>query len=200
MNSRLRYLLAAACAAAAGLLTVLYLGGVGVAAGSDTEIIWVARREIFPGMQLREEFLQQVEVDGPTRRLLAPQALPRTLAESPEGWYALRAIRPGEPLVPAENVTPNPPSGFAAPPEALRVVGLRAEWAGLPELQPGEEVDLYVVPEGGEAVRILSAAPVVQAESDWVSVLVPDEQVPLLLAATDGATVKVVRRPEGLLR
>jgi len=40
----------------------------------------------------------------------------------------------------------------------------------------------------------------VQAEPDRVSVLVPEEQVPLVIAAADGVTVKVVRRLEGLLR
>ncbi len=201
MNSRLRYLLAAACAVAAGLLTALYLGGVGSAAGSDSEIIWVAGQEIFPGEQLREELLLRVEVDGPTRRLLAREALPQTGADAPGAWYAIRPIRTGEPLIPAGNVSPEPPAGHIAAPEELHVVSLRAESAGLPELRPGEEVDLYVIPvEGGDALRILSAARVVQAESDWVSVLVPEEQVPLVLSATDGVTAKVVRRLEGLLR
>jgi len=201
MNSRLRYLLAAACAVLAGLLTVIYLGGAGSTAGSDREIIWVARQEIFPGMQIRDDLLQRVEVDGPTRRLLVREALPRAGAESLGAWYAMRAIQPGEPLIPGGNVSPEPPGGDLVSPEDLRVVSLRAEQAGLPELQPSEEVDLYVVPaEGGEALRILSAARVVQAESEWVSVLVPEEQVPLVLAAADGVTVKVVRRLEGLLR
>ncbi|MBY6275754.1 SAF domain-containing protein [Symbiobacterium thermophilum] len=200
MNFRTRYLLAALCAAAAGLLTFLYLGGIGVAAGSGTEIVWVARREILPGTQLKEEMLQRVEVDGPTRQLLAREALPRTASDTPDGWYATRAIRPGEPLIPAGNVSPVPPSADVTPPEALRVVSLRTEWVGPPELQPTEEVDLYVVTGDGEALRILTGARVVQAESDRVSVLVPEEQVPLVIAAADGVTVKVVRRLEGLLR
>lgn len=201
MQFRMRYLLAAACAVLAGVLTLVYLGNVGAAAGSDSEVIWVARQEILPGMQLRDDLLQLVEVHSPTRRLLAREALPRTAAEIPAAWFATRAILPGEPLIPAVNVSQEPPGGQTAPPEELRVVSLRAEQPGLPELRPAEEVDLYVVPaEGGEALRILTAARVVQAEADWITVLVPEEQVPLVLAAADGVTVKVVRRLEGILR
>ena len=96
-------------------------------------------------------------------------------------------------------MSPVPPADQVAP-EEVRVVSLRAEWIGLPELKAGEEVDLYVVAGDGEALRILSGARVVQAEADWVSVLVPEDQVPLVLAASDGVTVKVVRRLEGLLQ
>lgn len=202
MNPRLRYLLAATCAAVAGLLTVTYLAGVGSAGESDAEVIWVARQEIIPGVQLSPGLLQLVEVDGPTRRLLARDALPQTPADAPEAWYATRTIVPGEALIPGENVglDPAPLAGENAMPLDLRVVSLPAEGVGAPELRTGEEVDLYVMPEGGrEAVRILSATRVVHAEAEWVTVLVPEEQVPAVLAATDGLAVKVVRRLEGLL-
>jgi len=203
MNPRLRYLLAAACAAVAGLLTVTYLAGVDSAGASDAEIIWVARQEIIPGVQLSPGMLQLVEVHGPTRRLLAREALPQTSADAPEAWYATRAILPGEALVPGENVGPDPAplGGESAWAGGLRVVSLPAEGVGAPELRAGEEVDLYVMAGGrGEAVRVLTATRVVDAETDWVTVLVPEEQVPAVLAATDGLAVKVVRRLEGLLR
>ncbi|WP_374713446.1 hypothetical protein [Symbiobacterium terraclitae] len=202
MNPRLRYLLATVCAVAAAVLTVTYLAGVGSAGESETEVIWVARQEIIPGVQLSAGLLQLVEVDGPTRRLLAREALPHTPADAPEAWYATRTILPGEALVPGENVSldPAPAGRESAWPGEMRVVSLPAEGVGAPELRAGEEVDLYVIPgEGREAVRILTATRVVHAEADWVTVLVPDEQVPAVLAATDGLAVKVVRRLEGLL-
>jgi len=202
MNPRLRYLLAAACAAVAGLLTVTYLAGVGSAGESDTEIIWVARQEIIPGMQLSPGMIQLVEVDGPTRQLLARDALPQSAADVPDAWYATHTILPGEALIPGENVglDPAPQSDETPWPAELRVVSLPAEGVGAPGLRAGEEIDLYVMPGGGsEAVRILTATRVVHAEADWVTVLVPEDQVPAVLAATDGLAVKVVRRLEGLL-
>ena len=200
MNPRLRYLLATACAVAAGLLTAVYLAGIGAAAASEADIVWVAGQEIVPGVRLSAGLLQRVEVDGPTRRLLARAALPQSPADTPEAWYATRAILPGDPLVPGVNVGLEPPlGGGTAWPEELRVVSLRAEVPVAPALQAGEEVDLYVVPaEGSEALRILSATRVVHADGDWVTVLVPEEQVSPVLAAADGLAVKVVRRPEGL--
>jgi hypothetical protein len=83
MNGRMRYLIATVCAVMAGLLTLLYLGGNISAEGGETEVIWVTRQPVAPGTRLTEEMLQRVRVDGPTRKLLAKEALAANPADSP---------------------------------------------------------------------------------------------------------------------
>lgn len=202
MSSRLRYLLAGVCAALAGLLTLLYLGGTGAAGEADAEIIWVARQEIIPGVRLTEALLQRVQVDGPTRRLLAPAALPQAITDTPDQWYVTAPLAPGQALIPGTNVSldPTPVTADGAAVEALRVVSLPADTlaAGGPRI--GEEVDLYVIPgEGRPAIRILAQTRVIQAEEGVVTVLVPEAQVADVLTAAEGVSVKVVRRLEAMV-
>ncbi|MFZ5814873.1 MAG: hypothetical protein ACOY93_06175 [Bacillota bacterium] len=197
MNGKVRYLMAGLCALMAGLLTMLYLGGQSSAGGGETEIIWVTAEPVQPGTLLTADHLQRVRVDGPTRQLLAAEALTASTAEGPGRWYATTLIPAGQPLLPGRNIAGQPAP--ALPPETtadqLRLVTLAIESlpAG-PEIA-GEDVDIYVVPKpGAEAVRILERTRVMTAAEGLIAVLVPEPQVGLVLTATDGLAVKVVRR------
>lgn len=202
MSPRLRYLLAGLCAGLAGLLTMLYLGGTGTAGEAEAEVIWVARQAVVPGVRLSEAVLQPVQVDGPTRRLLAPEALPQAVTDTPDQWYTTAPLAPGQALVPGTNVSldPTPVTADGTAIEALRVVSLPADTLAEGGLRVGEEVDVYVIPaEGSQAVRILAQTRVLSAEEGVVTVLVPEAQVADVLTAAEGVSVKVVRRLEGLM-
>ncbi len=197
MNGRIRYLLAAVCAIAAGLLTLVYLGGRGSAETGETEIIWVAAESVSPGAQLSESVLQQVRVDGPTRKLLAGDALPTAPTDAPGGWYASRPIAPGQPLVPGQNVSTQPAPAL---PDGLTAGDLRVVTLVVDQLPPGadlagEAVDIYAIPEqSGEAVRILERAQVTVAADGLLAVLVPEPRVAAVLTVAEGSRLKVVRR------
>lgn len=188
-------MLAALCAVMAALLTLVYLGGRSSARESDPVIIWVARQQIPPGAHLSEEMLQRVQVDGPTRQLLAREALPASPADTPAQWYASVLIEPGQPLVPGRNVSaelaPSLPEG--TPPADLRVVALLADELPTGAPRPGEEVDIYVIIQGSDAIRILDRTRVMTAEQGLIEVLVPEPKVADVLTAAEGASVKVVR-------
>jgi hypothetical protein len=200
MNPRMRYLMAAVCAVLAGFLTLVYLGGQGGAGRGETEIVWVARQALPAGTRLAEELLQQVRVDGPTRRLLAGEALPTSPADSPGQWYATTDLAAGQPLRPGYNVANQPapalPEGTAA--GDLRLVALQVD--AMPSGTPavGEEVDLYAIPgKGGEAALLLARTRVMAIEDGLIAVLVPAPQVGPVLTAAEGAAVKVVRHLPG---
>jgi hypothetical protein len=197
MNGRMRYLIATVCAVMAGLLTLLYLGGNSSAEGGETEVIWVTRQPVAPGTRLTEEMLQRVRVDGPTRKLLAKEALASNPADSPGQWYAVKALETGQPLIPGQNIAAQPAPRLPAgsKPSDLRVVTLAVDSLPTGTLQPGEDVDIYVIPaKGGEAIRILAETRVLLQEDGLIAVLVPEPQVGPVLAATNGAPAKVVRR------
>lgn len=198
VNTRMRYLIAAVCAVAAGLLTLVYLGGRSSAGESDTEIIWVARQRVETGKQLSEAMLQRVRVDAPTRKLLAREALPTAPADTPDQWYAAAVIEAGEPLIPSQNVAtqPAPDLPDGAQPADMRMVALVVDELPANGAITGEEVDIYVIPKGTEAIRILERTRVMIDEQGLLAVLVPKEQVGNVLTAAEGARVKVVRRPQ----
>lgn len=199
MNQRVRYIVAAACALLAGLLTLLYLGGRSAAGGSESAIIWVTSQPVTPGSKLDERMLQRVRVDGPTLRLLAREALP---AEGELGqWYASGSIEAGEPLIPGWNLSTQPTPALPGVKSSadLRIITLSVDPLPPGANLAGEEVDIYVVPErGGESVRVLAQARVVLVEGDLLSLLVPEQQVAPVLTATEGGHVKVVRRLRGM--
>lgn len=197
VSTKMRSIVAAACAIVAGLLTLVYLGGRSSAGQSETEIIWVALQRVEPGTQLSEAMLQRVRVDGPTRKLLAREALPASPADSPGQWFATAPLEPGQPLLPNRNVAtqPSPRLPDGVKPDTMRLVALLVDEVPASEPITGEDVDIYVIPKGSEAIRILERTRVVIDEEGLLAVLVPEEHVGNVLTAAEGAQVKVVRHP-----
>ena len=197
VNTRMRFIAAGACAVVAALLTLVYLGGQSSAGPAETEVIWVALQPVEPGTQLSEAMLRRVRVDGPTRKLLAREALPSSPSDSPGAWYAIARLEPGEPLLPGRNVAtqPAPDLPDGAELDQMRLVALLVDEVPASGAIAGEEVDIYVIPKGREAIRILERTRVVIDDEGLLAVLVPEDQVANVLTAAEGAQVKVVRHP-----
>jgi hypothetical protein len=185
VNTRMRFIAAGVCALMAGLLTMLLLAGSSESAGEQTAVL-IAKVPIAQGQAVSTDMLATVQVDRPTRELLASDAL-----SVPEDglfgtWYALRDIQATEALIPGRTVIQQPvlPTVNTPGAEGLRLVTL--DIAELPEGQvaPGHKVDLYVMPnQGPKAERLLDNVTVMASSPGQVTLLVDDERVAEVLTA-----------------
>lgn len=192
MNPRMRMILAGVCAVLAGLLTVVVLGNRQGSASADTTI-WVARAAIPVGTKLSAEMINKIQVHGPTLELVAKGALPATATEQPDTWFAARAIAPGEALVAGRNVSQNPVLAQTADSAGMHLVTVQTSLFPPDYVKPGVAVDLYVIPGNSQnAVKVLTAAPVVVVGDGTVTLLVDEKQVaPVLTAITTGKAIVV---------
>lgn len=181
------------------LVLVSVVVGARVLSSADRSTsVWVTTRALAPGAQLADDDLElgRVRLFGATSGYLS--------GPKPVGYVLLRSVGAGELL---------PEAALGRPGEDVdyRAVTVPVSAGHLaPDLRAGQQVDVYVTPEGARGAPAAATAPrlvlagvtVLQrpsegsAEGDEAVVLqVRPDQVLVVLAAVDAGSIDLVRVP-----
>lgn len=186
------------------VLVAVVVGARVVAAADDTELVWVATRDLAAGTTLTEDDVatRPVRLDDTARAYLGVRGA------SPEGYQLTRPVGAGE-LLPAAAVTP---PGSALPHRLVTVPVERFHYPA--DLARGAIVDVYVTARATSGAPapaselVLAAALVADVERDagrlgatgsgvGVVLSVAPDDVPALVGAVQGGSVDLVRVPAG---